>query len=792
MAKKSKKNKHGMGIPVIPSKVPSKVPAKPPGMIKTMLGKAGIEMNPEIVSKLNADQTLELQDLIETLNLSISQNEEIQSTVESKQKELETSLSDFQFRQKTLEKEHSVILATRKEIEEKEKDLLKRESNCSKSEINLLEREANAQAEFSLQRQSSLEEMKANFSTLQYEINGLEQKRINIEIDDLSQRRQQMIDFKSTLHDKLSNEIEHLNTERKSFERLQNELRSEKIVLDELKQNINTKQDQQKLSAQQLRSDLTNDFKSKEQQLTQEIQSLNEYRQRDLDKIKLLQEKISGFGELEREATLREFAHPSDVLKHIDTVEQELRDARQKLKGRSESDLEDDLGYYKELAEEKSESLEELQKKHQEAKVKIAKNQLSVREKLELQTQNSVLELHNQALKSSIDSLKMTLDDLIEKQQSQEAFSELLLMDRKFSEPSTATKITSLKEFTDDLQHRIAQAEDTVLYYDIKDIQKFVAGLAMSQLHVFEGISGTGKTSLVKAFAKAVGGHVTTVPVQAGWRDRDDLVGHYNAFEKRYYEKECLQGLYRAHTPRYINRFNVILLDEMNLSRPEQYFAEFLSALEMRDGERNIVLMDSSTSNAPKYFVDDRKIPLANNTWFMGTANHDETTFEFADKTHDRSFMMELKRQDMPKNWQPQKVDSDPIDITSVKRLFDEAESDTTIHSKVTELLTKLKHSEFGKLLENDFKVGWGNRFEGQAHRFMSVYMSCGGKAVEALEHLLITRVLRKGKVLGRFDISHSKLENLNIALEQLLGPEATVSSEILLVESELKAEGAF
>ena len=63
----------------------------------------------------------------------------------------------------------------------------------------------------------------------------------------------------------------------------------------------------------------------------------------------------------------------------------------------------------------------------------------------------------------------------------------------------------------------------------------------MSQLHVFQGISGTGKTSLAKAFAKAMGvlhGHLRP----AGWRDRDDLLGHYNAFERRFYEKDCLQA----------------------------------------------------------------------------------------------------------------------------------------------------------------------------------------------------------------------------------------------------------
>ncbi|MEH9035961.1 hypothetical protein RAF97_26045, partial [Klebsiella quasipneumoniae subsp. similipneumoniae] len=90
---------------------------------------------------------------------------------------------------------------------------------------------------------------------------------------------------------------------------------------------------------------------------------------------------------------------------------------------------------------------------------------------------------------------------------------------------------------------------------------------------------------------KAMGGFCTDISVQAGWRDRDDLLGHYNAFERRYYEKDCLQALYRAQTPYWQDTCNVILLDEMNLSRPEQYFAEFLSALEKNShADRKIAL----------------------------------------------------------------------------------------------------------------------------------------------------------------------------------------------------------
>jgi predicted kinase len=71
----------------------------------------------------------------------------------------------------------------------------------------------------------------------------------------------------------------------------------------------------------------------------------------------------------------------------------------------------------------------------------------------------------------------------------------------------------------------------------------------MSRLHLLQGISGTGKTSLPIAFASAIGAGCKAIEVQAGWRDRQDLIGHYNAFEKKFYESEFLLALYRAGCP---------------------------------------------------------------------------------------------------------------------------------------------------------------------------------------------------------------------------------------------------
>ena len=91
----------------------------------------------------------------------------------------------------------------------------------------------------------------------------------------------------------------------------------------------------------------------------------------------------------------------------------------------------------------------------------------------------------------------------------------------------------------------------------------------------------------------------------------------------------------------------MILLDEMNLSRPEQYFAEFLSAIEKNDPlDRLINLSKSRLPHAPRMLVEGRRIRVPRNVWFIGTANHDETTNEFADKTYDRAHIMTLPRHD--------------------------------------------------------------------------------------------------------------------------------------------------
>jgi chromosome segregation ATPase len=787
MAKKGK-NK---GAAVMPAEKPKSTTSS--SVLNNMFKKSGVTTDEKLVSKLNEEEKKSLHQLTSQLEDLIAVNEKSKKEQEALQQQLDTQLENANSKQKELDSKLSTEKRKEASLKAKETELLSKFEQVTVKEKTLLEKEANAKAGFVLERQESLESLKKEYQQVEQKITQLDEQRRTNELKMLEQQARSLELLKEEESARFSALKEQLIKERINLEKhqqnLEKQIAENTILNEQLKNRLEAQGDWKK----QLNEEFRREFQNDKVSLENELKNLELYRSRDQEKMKSLTERLRGYKELEQEAKIQELGSPEAVLERMDQLENDLKEARNKLKGRTEDDLEEELEYYKDKSEELEGGIRDLRQEYDELSMRESKYKLSNRKTIELKKERDLLEASNAALTHSIEAIRSQLDDLVEAQQSQDTFKELMLMDRKYSEPVPAQPIDSLKDFTEDLQHRIAISTDVELYYDLELLRKFIAGLALSPLHVFQGISGTGKTSLVNAFAKAVGGKVTSVRVQAGWRDRDDLIGHYNAFEKRYYEKECLQGIYKAHTPSYSNRFNIILLDEMNLSRPEQYFAEFLSAMEENESERKVVLMDSSITNPPKYFVEDRKLLLKPNTWFMGTANHDETTFEFADKTHDRAFTLDLEKQVKPAGWRAKAVKNSVIDFNSVQALFEKAQK---THSKaIEEMLNKLVSSNFTNTLERQFDIGWGNRLENQAKRFISVYIDCGGKAADALEHMMITRVLRKGKVLGRYDISIEKLEELKTAMKAMFQSVGGEGSKALgIIESEItrKKEGVY
>ncbi|MBX5808179.1 AAA family ATPase [Pseudomonas aeruginosa] len=500
-------------------------------------------------------------------------------------------------------------------------------------------------------------------------------------------------------------------------------------------------------------------------------QRARDSRQKVYDELESTRQEIEQFRELSEVLAGRS---AREILDELAAHKRRVTQLENQLASSEDDQLRAENEALRKLRDEQKAQLDEVHFDLADAKAQLHRLRLGVSDKENLEREKRALEKNNQILSARLNDLGKTVDDLTQSQQSEKPFPQMAWMDsastadwikdRKAKELSLPEQdVPDLKKFSVELQHRIAQAEEgTELYFDLEVIQLLIAGLAMSQLHIFQGISGTGKTSLAKAFAKAVGGHCTDIAVQAGWRDRDDLLGHYNAFEKRFYERDCLQGLYRAQTAAYKDRCNIILLDEMNLSRPEQYFAEFLSALEKNDPrDRLISLSESQLPNAPALLVEGRRIRVPHNVWFVGTANHDETTNEFADKTYDRAHVMTLPRHEAGFKVEPKPKAS--FSYGSLMERFDAAVTQNA--DEVSELLAELTTGPLTSILQDRFDLGWGNRLERQAMRFVPVYMAAGGRKEDALDHLLASRVFRRGKVTGRYDATIDDLAAIEQAL---------------------------
>ena len=235
------------------------------------------------------------------------------------------------------------------------------------------------------------------------------------------------------------------------------------------------------------------------------------------------------------------------------------------------------------------------------------------------------------------------------------------------------------------------------LVYSADVLRCFYLGLQTNQLLLLVGRPGTGKTSLVRAFAKAFGfPDAVIVPVQSNWTGKEDLLGYYNPIEKTYIGTKFVDALQDAcrKARKHPELLYFICLDEMNLAHVEYYFAEFLSELQVPTGENPSIELYSrqiaedimrelqyggfDTSNTGtdnlqeqirksreerisdmnieerKYFLSlcraaqmlanyQRELTIPRNVKFIGTLNQDATTMDISPKVLDRSFVIRIE-----------------------------------------------------------------------------------------------------------------------------------------------------
>ena len=343
-------------------------------------------------------------------------------------------------------------------------------------------------------------------------------------------------------------------------------------------------------------------------------------------------------------------------------------------------------------------------------------------------------------------------------------FSRLLVVDQKYKDGEVVVKLAeensqiTLKELCE--RFRNFACSQMRLYYSIDTVRQFFASMGTSKLILLEGISGTGKTSLPYCLGRFFKHSANICSVQPSWRDRNELIGYYNDFTKKFTETQFLANVYEA-TFRNDNTF--IVLDEMNLARVEYYFAEFLSIMEMPNVKEWIVDVIPSPRDDDPIHLNEGKLLIPQNIWFVGTANNDDSTFTITDKVYDRA--MSLFFDDKAQPFEAPYAEAIEMPTEYLLGLYEKAKEDYPLSQDNLD-----KFNVLDAFVIENFKLAFGNRIMKQIKAFVPCYVACGGTELEALDFLFKIKILKKFEVLN-VSFLKDELEALEVELNRLFGP---------------------
>lgn len=625
------------------------------------------------------------------------------------------------------------------------------------------------------------EQLKAQEETLLDKISELSKKHTEY-VSALTENETNKIEIEKELQQKIAEEKKKLKAEYEiKFKSKELELNTLSDELEKKKRLFEKKQKQLSYEVEDFEDDkkyLVDKAKKKVEQeiedLNQQILSLKEKNQSLNNKYKSLEDELKHLGENKAK----------DIMSDLRNKENELFKLREQLETSPDVLNIDEL---KRLQKEKNDwqnKLREIDAQLNEYKTRYENQKLQIGEKERLEFQKEELEQRIKLQQSALEELKEEVSELTRQTEDKITFVSCSEMDDKYklqSENLIQNKIS--KNWIKDIQQVIAQVTENKLYYDENTIRSFIAGLSMSRFSILQGISGTGKTSLPKAFAKAIGGNFGIVEVQSGWKDRQDLIGYYNTFEKKYYEGKFLKLLYMAGTPRFKDKPYFIILDEMNLSHPEHYFADLLSIMEETSQDKQVLTISDKVKDTPKLMFELEEggigLKIPENVWFIGTANHDETTLQFAPKTYDRANILE-----MPINIEQFEIK--PVDFSKVS-IPNEEFVNFSISQKWNNNSKSLSYLDGNfKKICGKFGIGWGNRLQKQIKSFIPVFIALEGDEANALDHIIASKILRSIK--GRYDLQETTLnemkEELKNNFKNVFGGVAAKSLKI--VDNEL------
>lgn len=251
---------------------------------------------------------------------------------------------------------------------------------------------------------------------------------------------------------------------------------------------------------------------------------------------------------------------------------------------------------------------------------------------------------------------------------------------------------------------------------------QYLTALRTKPFMLLAGISGTGKSRIVRKLAQATvteelqrangytgedfandrwtlhsPANFELIQVKPNWHNSMDVIGYLSNIPSPHYVfTPFIEFIVKAWQHPEVPFF--LCLDEMNLAPVEEYFAEFLSAIESRSFEGGEYMTDpiikpfnsfgedvakmmvntlfpnftagdteSATTKIIKHFRI-KGLTLPKNLIVIGTVNMDETTFSFSRKVLDRAMSVEMNEV----NYDSFLNDTTDDDLKAIVQAFEE------------------------------------------------------------------------------------------------------------------------
>jgi len=239
--------------------------------------------------------------------------------------------------------------------------------------------------------------------------------------------------------------------------------------------------------------------------------------------------------------------------------------------------------------------------------------------------------------------------------------------------------------------------------YTYNQLSNLYLSLKTKPFVILAGISGTGKSKIVRLLAQSLGAtsqnnQFNMISVRPDWNDSTELIGYKN-LEDKFIQGYLTKIIQKANDNK--NKPYFVCLDEMNLARVEYYLSDYLSIIE----SRKKVGQEIITDNLIEEIINDKKLYIPDNLYLIGTVNMDDTTFQFSRKVLDRANTIEFSDVDL-ENLFGETTDEDikPLDVsneflktTYLKTLDieeDHREYAKTINKKIVQINEILKKSQ--------------------------------------------------------------------------------------------------